>query len=747
MSYGGDRDRPTGRGDLGYDDLHLHGGDRDLPRQGCRDDYSGDRDLPHHGHREDYYLQERVRGDRDARETWNARPAYMLHDHPSDLSRPFLCSGRKESDYFGGPNDHSLKRDSEYVGSPGRRYIGRERELLGDDGMALRISATESGRTTALYQECRSPPLQAALSPPSLYPSAPPTDKFVTGGSDMMAGDDFGTGSTRLLHDDSRFKYGNHLRDSYVERSRGTERNYSGSRDVHKEDGGTDILYPSVDVPIRGDIEADRLYSSRGMLGSDLVPCTQPKQIGDSSSSLLTKDRQYRMYGEPDIEQSNGYVMNGLGILPHDSSGHGRVRAHRFTSRSFEHGSDHGDDALLDITRQDHSKLAPRAEPMEYGGHEYVTRDSIIHPYIASEDLRGNVSQNPRHMSSSALMAGLKDERINRHMKLSHRMGEDEDSYQGIPHDTEDNLLPSYGAHAPVRYPPAKGGRDRCSHSPGFDPIGTARRPARQHEFASFEDGCDLSDRDVSPMISRKRYRSPASRDYVVDMHKSDDRFAGGGYYDTVEYDTSPRRMTRIYDRADEDDEDARYDTPCNWNVFSRLGLPDEISGEWTIAEQEGYPHSSTLAYGHSKHKPISQRLSRPIGHSKFGAPSMLGRGRGLTKRGKRRMRIAPHNFAGGYTSTRNEFIMPNKYPKPSEEDNPNDAEMGHEDTPECVDLPAQKDPPEGSEEFTKQVHEAFLKYAKILNETPAMQKKFRDAAKGTLSCCVCGRFVFLCLR
>jgi hypothetical protein len=258
-----------------------------------------------------------------------------------------------------------------------------------------------------------------------------------------------------------------------------------------------------------------------------------------------------------------------------------------------------------------------------------------------------------------------------------------------------------------------------------------------------------LSDREVSPMISRKRYRSPASRDHEMDMHQSDDEFAGRGYYDIVEYDPSPRRMSRIYDMVDEDDDDARYDMQSNRNVFSRLGLPQPqyFSSEWTDAEQESHPHPSTLAYGHLKHKPISQRLSRPNGHSHFGEPSMLGRGKGLTKSGKKRMRIGRHHFDGGYTSSRNESSRPKKYLNFSEEDNLNEAEMDHEDTPECKDLSVQKDPPEGSEEFTKQVHQTFLKYTKILNENPAMEKKFHDAPKWTLSCSVCGRFVFLCLH
>jgi hypothetical protein len=755
VSYGGDR--PIGRRDLGYDDLHaepghghmdLYGRDGDLPCQGRREDYSRDRSLPHNGRREGYYHQERD-CDRGANEIYIAPPDYIPPEHPSDLSRPSLCSGRKESDYFGGPSDRGPNRDSQYLGSPGRRYIGKERELLGDNGMTLRISATESGRTTALYQECRSPPLWVALSPPPpLYPSLPPIDTgFLTGGSDGMPGNGFGTVSTHLVHDDSRFKYGDHLRDSYVEKSRGSERHYSGSRDaLVKED---DRLHPAADMPIHGDIETDSLYSSRDMLGSNLMPCTQLKQIGDSSTSMLAKNRQYKTHDEPDFEQSNRYVMNGLGIPPHDSSRHGRVRANRLSGRSSGHGSDYGDDALLDITRQEHSKFAPRAEPMEYDGHDYATRDPITDTYVPSEDSRGNVSQNPRHISSSASLTARKDERFNHYLRPSHRMTEDDDNYQGMLHDTEGDIQNSYGAHASVPYPPARGGIDRYSHSPGFEPIGAARRPARQHGFASFEGGRDLSDREVSPMISRKRYRSPASRDHEMDMHQSDDEFAGRGYYDIVEYDPSPRRMSRIYDMVDEDDDDARYDMQSNRNVFSRLGLPQPqyFSSEWTDAEQESHPHPSTLAYGHLKHKPISQRLSRPNGHSHFGEPSMLGRGKGLTKSGKKRMRIGRHHFDGGYTSSRNESSRPKKYLNFSEEDNLNEAEMDHEDTPECKDLSVQKDPPEGSEEFTKQVHQTFLKYTKILNENPAMEKKFHDAPKWTLSCSVCGRFVFLCLH
>uniref|UniRef100_A0A0A9GBA4 Uncharacterized protein n=1 Tax=Arundo donax TaxID=35708 RepID=A0A0A9GBA4_ARUDO len=202
--------------------------------------------------------------------------------------------------------------------------------------------------------------------------------------------------------------------------------------------------------------------------------------------------------------------------------------------------------------------------------------------------------------------------------------------------------------------------------------------------------------------------------------------------------------MSRSYGMVDDGDEyDARYEIPTSRNVFSRLALPDEPIGEWTDVDQGNHPHANILAYGCSKHKPISQRLSRPFAQSQFGGPSMYGRGRGgMTKSAKKSLKTATHQFHGGYTSERTEFIRPNKFSK-SPEDDPNGSEVKDEDAPE---FPVQKDPPEGSEDFSRQVHEAFLKYVKILNESPAMQKKYREASKGSLSCFVCGRFVFLCL-
>ncbi|KAF8658146.1 hypothetical protein HU200_059617 [Digitaria exilis] len=760
--YGGRRASPR-RGRVDYEDP------RDLPVRGSNKDYGGDRHLSPRGSRgyggdrqvsprgaRGYgrapYREER---DRPGRLDYESPPAYMLPDHPSDLGRPSQRIGKRESDYLGGSGDRSLMKD-DYLGSGlGPRSISKDSELFGDGGMRLRISATETGRTTAMYsQDCRSPPLRrslplrAVLTPPPLYPSVHPDTGFLSGGSAMKASDGYGAGNTQLLHDDDDFKYNKHPHDPYIERSRDIERHYPASRDLVAEKGGTtDRFYSSEDVPAGRASETERIYNSRGMLEPDLVPSTQFKVLGDSSSSLLAKDHQYRIHTGPAYEPSNGYNMDGIGRSSHDSLGHVSGHPHRLSGSPLEHVSGHGDETIMHNARQIHSKHALRAPSMEYDANdEYLQRDPTNDAYAAPEDLRWNSSLKSRHVSGAASLRGIKDERIDHHPRMPHRIEDFESSFEAMHEDAEHINQRSYGGDAYLQYPTARGGNDRYTHSPGTDSAGIARRPARQHEFTSFE---NFSDQEASPMVSRKRYRSPAYLHHEIDAYQGGDGFARYDHYDDDmdTYDLSPPRVP-MYDMVDDDDDeyDEGYDMSTNRsNVFSRLALPHETNGLWTDMDQGNHPHSDIVAYGYgrSKHLPMSQRLSRPSSHSQFQGTSMhgrgIGRGRGgLTKSAKKRLKMA-QQFHGGYPLKKDEFIKPNKFPKLSEYD-PNASEVKHEDAPEHEDHAVQKDPPEGSEEFSKQIHQAFLKYAKILNESPAMQKKYREASKGSLSCCVCGR-------
>ncbi|KAG8093669.1 hypothetical protein GUJ93_ZPchr0012g21816 [Zizania palustris] len=715
----GDDDRDRGLPRDGPADLGREPPYRDYHHRPGRGDDDRDRGLPR-DERPDLGREPPYRDyhDRHDRRRYEAPPDYILPvpDHPSDLGQPSLRPARKEIEFFGGPDDWTANKDSEFF-----------REA----GVTLGVCSTGMGRTTP-------PPPPPLVSPPHshrvLYSSVPPTPtdtRFLTGGSatTMKAGENFGTTSSQLRHDDSKFQYLDRLHDVYTERIR--EREF-------------DRLYPGRDVHRARDGEMDRLYSSKSVLGADLVPSMEMNAYAGSSSSLLAKERPYRLHGESGYEPSNGYIMDGLGRPSHDSLGYVSSHAHRFSESSLEHGRGHDGKILPDITRKKHSKHSPTDAPMDYDAHEYGRRDPLNDAYLAPENLHGNeVSRaNVRHPLGSSSLTGTKDERIDHQVSLTHKMTEDEDTFQGTHDGMERNMQHSYHGDAPTCHRRTKDFDVHYSHSPETGCLELAGCPVRQHEFASFDDGHEFSDQEVSPVFRGRPWRA-MYRDDVMEPYQAADSPLGHEYYEDVmdSHVLSPERMTGPYGMVDDHDKYvARYDLPSNRNVFSRITLQNDINEEWTDADQGNYPHlSTTVVYGHSRNNPMSQRVSRSDAQSQFGGLHGRGRG-GWTKSAKKRLRSALPQFHGGYTSGRDGFVRPNKHLKLSE-DNHNDPELNHEDAPKGEDLSMQKDPPEGSEEFSKQVHQAFLKYTRLLNESPTVQKRYCEAPKGSLSCCVCDSF------
>ncbi|XP_020193383.1 uncharacterized protein [Aegilops tauschii subsp. strangulata] len=650
------------------------------------------------------------RGDCVTSGRYDAPPDYMLPEHPYDQGR----AAKNASDFFGGPGDRS---------------INNEDGFYGDDTMKLRVSSTGLGRSSSMYLDSRSPlppPPTISLAPRTMYPSVPLRETgFLTGSSMVKGGESLGAGSTRLPQDDTRFHYHDHLPGPYV-----------GNREIER-------LGPSRDVLSDRDRELDRLYSSRGVYGSDITPSMQLKRYAGSSPSVLAKDSPYRVHGGG-YEPSHGYTMDN--ISKPGSLGHGSGQVHRFSESSLEHLSGHDDKISLDITSQTHSKYPPTTASMEYDADGYGRRGPENDTYFAFGNFRGNCSRDsrssPRHTLVSSPLTDLKDERSNAQVRLSRRMGE----------DAEYNTYHNYHRDTPTDYPKPRNAHIRYSRSPETYPLELARQPVRQREFASLENGCQSSHLEVSPVAYRRGSRGAAYSTRDMDMYQADgplgpeyynDEIGLEHYNDEIDpYDLSPEKLSRrscdIID--DEDGYDARYDMSSSRNVFSRIALPDNMNDEWIDAEEGNHPHPNGLAHGRLKYKPMSQRLSRPIVQPQIGGSAMLGRGRGggWTKSAKKRLRVGLPQFHGGYTSERNESVRPNKFTKLSE-DNQKRTEPDYEDAPDEVDLSVQKDPPEGSEEFSKQVHQAFLKFSKILNESPTMQKRYREAPKGSLSCRVCG--------
>lgn len=704
-----------GQGDYGRVPCHQER-DRCSPR-GSHDG-RGDRDSRGNHDGRGYRGPNRsfdIRGDCATNGRYDAPPDYMLPKDPYDQGR----AAKNESVFFGGP---------------GGRSINKEDGFCGDAAMKLRVSSTGFGRTSSMYLDSRSPPPPpppTSLAARTMYPSVPLTETgFLTGSSTVKGVESLGAGSTRLPQDDSRFQYHDRLSGPYV-----------GSREIER-------LGPGRDVRSDRDGELDMLYSSRGVYGSDTTPSMQLKRCVGSSPSGLAKGSPYRVHGGL-YEPSNGYAMDD--ISKPDSLGHGSGHVYRFAESSLEHVSGHDDKISLDITNQTHSKYPPPTACMEYNADAYGRRGPENDTYLAFGNSRGNYSRDsrasPRHTLVSSPLTNLKDERSNTQVRLSRRMGEDAMEY---------NTYHTYRRDSPTGYPKPRNAHV-YSRSPETYSLELARRPARQREFASSENGCQLSHREVPPMAYRRGSLGAAYSTRDMDMYQADgplgreyynDEIGLEHYNDEIDpYGLSPEKLSRrscdIID--DEDGYDARYDMSSSRNVFSRIALPNNMNDEWIDADEGNHSHSNVLAHGRSKYKPISQRLSKPIVQPQVGGSAMLGRGRGggWTKSAKKRPRVGLPQFHGGYTSERNESVRPNKFTKLSE-DNQKHTEPDYEDAPDEEDLSVQKDPPEGSEEFSKQVHQAFLKFSKILNESPTVQKRYREAPKGSLSCCVCGRFVFL---
>ncbi|KAJ4819476.1 Protein SUPPRESSOR OF GENE SILENCING 3 [Rhynchospora pubera] len=105
----------------------------------------------------------------------------------------------------------------------------------------------------------------------------------------------------------------------------------------------------------------------------------------------------------------------------------------------------------------------------------------------------------------------------------------------------------------------------------------------------------------------------------------------------------------------------------------------------------------------------------------------------------KKRLHLAPLDF-------RKENFRAHKMQRRAMEDKPNtrklnyEYEKGSDEDAANRASPIIEDPPEGSEEFNKQVEKAFIKYTRIINANSKEKKKFLQPGKGSLVCCVCGR-------
>ncbi|ONK57399.1 uncharacterized protein A4U43_C09F120 [Asparagus officinalis] len=279
-----------------------------------------------------------------------------------------------------------------------------------------------------------------------------------------------------------------------------------------------------------------------------------------------------------------------------------------------------------------------------------------------------------------------------------------------------------------------KGVREDYVGSSGGGYAGFGPKASRDYCRPTFEESYRFG-RDDGSLTYRKRPNSPllADRPFGVNPPRERSRM------DVDTFDLSPERILRR-NHLMVNDMDGR-------NAHRRMQSPSDGDEMWTneayepIEESRRVLHSKKRVAGPSDYRPLSRKPSRNDG---WGVPrdsrGHMDGGHGTNL--KKRLRPGPSNSHGSFTVERKqEYFRPHKNWKRDQEYK--NINLNVRDEGVLVDAahPMKCDPQEDSEEFKTQVHKAFLRFSKLLNESPHQQKRFRDnqGKSSKVLCCVCG--------
>lgn len=263
---------------------------------------------------------------------------------------------------------------------------------------------------------------------------------------------------------------------------------------------------------------------------------------------------------------------------------------------------------------------------------------------------------------------------------------------------------------------------------------------SRDNEVALFEERYAVT-RGPAPVVYRERSRSPffSNRRHMDTYHLGVNRSQGVSHRDNIDvYDDSPKRMSRGKYGRDDDfntmDRGGRFSN--DRSAFRRLQSPSGSDEMSPIGDRLEFPLSKRLAYGQVQHRKPTKRSGAWLRSRDSSAHGEGGHRLSL----KKRLRPGPSEFNDSLpVERRHGYLKPNKSWKRGFDDA--NQKRHHGDTFDDRPPLSKTDPPEDSEEFKHQIHKAFLRFCKVLNEDPHQQKKYQEQGKaGTLLCCVCGR-------
>ncbi|KAM0940348.1 putative XS domain-containing protein [Dioscorea sansibarensis] len=376
-----------------------------------------------------------------------------------------------------------------------------------------------------------------------------------------------------------------------------------------------------------------------------------------------------------------------------------------------------------------------RDEPWEYAYHEMDQRERDDHGYVVADNMRLKApleySGEYQDPLSSLFMDAAED-----------RVDEADASWKTV-HETglwdQRRVLPR------AVLPECRIHREACEDF--LDPSGGKQydfrmKVSRDHEPELYEQN-HVFGRDSGPMDYMGRVKSPMLSDHHVRIYKHDISPPPTDYYrdDLDVYEPSTERMIRNrYYSMEEDiirgDSTTMVD---DQNAFRRIQPPVGDDGLWLNEDRIRTGHSKRSALGRSQHRMTSHQMLAPDdGLFSGNSTKHIDVGRRQTL--KRRLRRGPSDFHGSFSSERRHLsLRPLKFLKRSFENRNGGSEVQASDFSSGGNLLKKTEPREGSEEFKQIVHKAFLRYTKMLNESPQHRERFQETGKASnLLCCVC---------
>ncbi|XP_073099225.1 uncharacterized protein [Elaeis guineensis] len=465
--------------------------------------------------------------------------------------------------------------------------------------------------------------------------------------------------------------------------------------------------------------EREKIYTTRDFT-SPLMPSSQLRPYGGTSSSGFARDDLSSLYGDHHHQLSDGYVGSGVKKFlddPLDRIGYSQGQ-------------------LTERVRQVHHSPPGRDEPQDYGYNELWQRERSDHGLLASNDIYKKISWDTRggykdSLSSSFLnTTGGRVEGLDASRKII-----SESSFWGQRRSFHGDAAPKYHELKEVH-------EDYVGGS-GSVHLEFGTKPLRGCDLPSFEEQCALG-RDADSMGYRERPMSPVLSDHCLHLYRQGVSPPQGNSRmgDLDIYDLSSERMIRRRYAMDNDmkEIEPRSIISNDRNAFRRIQSPSGGDEIWPNEDRIGFLPKKNMAFEHSPYKRTSRRMSRSAAQLLWddSSPHVDG-AHGMSL--KRRLMPGPSEFHDSFSSERRqEIFRPYKHWKKGMGNRHSGLNTQGVVPDDDVHL-AKADPPEDSEDFKQQVHKAFLKYSKSLHENPHQQKRYQEQGN-TLLCCVCRSYL-----